>query len=121
MLGYRQPSFLSQMTGPNPTREITEKTARRFEQELGLPEGYLDTLGDAPTTPAAPAAPAQTVNEMELVTAVIRLIGAILDSESVNLPPAKLADVIALAYADAKEHDSAPRPDYIKQIVRLLK
>lgn len=35
-LGYRQSSFLSQMAGPNPTREITEKTARAYEKQLGL-------------------------------------------------------------------------------------
>lgn len=30
-LGYRNPSFLSQQAGPNPTREVTERTARAFE------------------------------------------------------------------------------------------
>ena len=43
-LGYRQPSFLVQMAGPNPTREVTEKSARRFEKELELPEGSLDVV-----------------------------------------------------------------------------
>lgn len=54
MLGYTNPSFMSHMIGPNPTREITEKTARKFEDKLGLSHGTLD--GDAPApTPAKPA------------------------------------------------------------------
>jgi hypothetical protein len=41
-LGYKNPSFLSQMTGPEPTREITEKTARKIEKALALDPGSLD-------------------------------------------------------------------------------
>ena len=35
-------SRLSQMIGPNPTRPVTEATARKVEQALGLPEGFMD-------------------------------------------------------------------------------
>ena len=40
--GYSNPSFLSQMAGPNPSREITEKSARKIEGQLGLEPGTLD-------------------------------------------------------------------------------
>ena len=41
-LGYRNPSFIVQMTGPSPIREVSEKTARRIEASLGLPPLTLD-------------------------------------------------------------------------------
>jgi len=119
-LGYRQPSFLSQLAGPNPTREITEKTARSFEERLGLPSGSFDQPIDAPTQPEQVDAPSVAANT-ELVADVIRLVGNIVASENIELPPAKFADVVALAYVDTVEHNSTPRPEHIKQIVRLLK
>lgn len=42
-LEHTNSSFLVQMIGPNPTRPISEKSARKFEGKLELPLGYLDT------------------------------------------------------------------------------
>jgi hypothetical protein len=79
-LGYRQPSFLVQMAGPNPTREVTEKSARRFEIDLGLPEGSLDVVAtevsptdqiralDAMVNQMPAVAPAQVAPVSMLVT-----------------------------------------------------
>lgn len=36
-LGYANASFLVQMAGPHPTREVSEKTARTIEMKLELP------------------------------------------------------------------------------------
>lgn len=47
LLGYSNASFLTQMAGPSPTRDVTEKTARKIEQTLGLPEKWLDSSEDA--------------------------------------------------------------------------
>lgn len=41
-LGHANGSYLSQLTGPNPSREISEKVARKIESKLGLVAGYLD-------------------------------------------------------------------------------
>lgn len=41
-MGYRHRSFISQMAGANPTRRITEKTARAIEDALGLHTGWMD-------------------------------------------------------------------------------
>ena len=41
-LGYRHTSFLSQMAGPNPSRVVTEKTARKIERVLKLVPLSLD-------------------------------------------------------------------------------
>lgn len=42
MAGYANGSFLSQMIGPNPSREVSEKTARSIETALIIPSGWLD-------------------------------------------------------------------------------
>lgn len=41
-LNLRHPSYLSQLIGPNPQRNVSERTARLFEQRLDLPAGWLD-------------------------------------------------------------------------------
>lgn len=121
-LGYRQPSFLSQMAGPTPTRDVTEKTARKFERDLDLPNGYLDQPEDGTGAPAPRAASADVQRaDIDLVADVIRMVGTICSGEAVELPTAKFADVVALAYVDTVEHDRTPRPEHIKQIVRLFK
>lgn len=115
-LGYASPSFLVQQAGPNPTREVTEKSVRKFERALGLPEGYLDRPPEAqeqaPTGPASP----------EVIGDVIRLVGALMQNESIPVPSAqRFTDVIALAVMDTLEHGGVPREGHIRQVVRLLK
>ena len=43
-LGFASTSPLSQLTGPTPSRTVSERSARRFEKALGLPIGYLDMV-----------------------------------------------------------------------------
>lgn len=122
MLGYAQGSFLSHMLKENPEREVSEKTARRFERTLGLEPGALDQpLQDESAEGSAPAQAVTADDNTALVADVIRLVGSIQSEENVNLPPKKFADLVALAYLDSIEHDRTPRPDRIKQLVRLLK
>jgi len=40
-LNYRVPTFMSQMAGPNPTRNVSERTARSIERALALTPGWL--------------------------------------------------------------------------------
>lgn len=41
-LGLANPSFISHLAGPNPTRTVTEKAARKIEGDLGLEPLWLD-------------------------------------------------------------------------------
>ena len=126
-LGYRHPSFISQMIGPNPTREITEKSARSYERKLNLEGGYLDRL---PLSNGSVASIGETmgcftsdqikrINDM--LAEVIQLVGNILQIEEITLPPSRLADLLTLAVGDAMEHNCAPRESQLKQMVKLLK
>lgn len=116
-LGYANPSFLSQMIGPDPTREITEKTARKIEETLGLPAGELDRTPQSGAAEMARAAD-PTVS---LVADVIRIVGSECEKEGVAPTPLKFSEIVALAYADSAEHGGAPRPEHVKQLVRLLR
>lgn len=100
-LGYSNASFLVQMAGPKPMRQVTEKTARSFEEKLGLPSGYFESATETPQVGA-------TVE-------VIRLVGKLLEDEGVALPPVKFAELVAFALTERPSHDS------IKQVVRLMK
>lgn len=41
-LGYANGSFLSQMLGPNKTRNLTEKTIWKIEEAYCLPKGFFE-------------------------------------------------------------------------------
>lgn len=116
-LGYRQPSFITQLSGPNPSRRITEKSARSFEKSLGLETGWFDVDHGEATAPEAPA----PVNQTDMLVGIITLVGTVLQNESLTLPPAKFADLVALAVVDSAEHGGAPREAHIKSLVRLMK
>lgn len=116
-MGYRNGSFLSQMVGPNPSREITEKTARRMEADLGLTPGALDVEPqDQPV-----AAPAAAGLPTSVIADVIRLLGSVLVEEKVTLSPDKFADVAALAVEDAADRGGKPREAHVRSLVRLVK
>jgi hypothetical protein len=127
ILGYRHPSFISQMIGPNPTREITEKSARSYERKLSLESGYLDRppLGNASATSIGDALECFTNDQIkrinDMLAEVIQLVGSILQSEEITLSPSRFADLLTLAVGDAMEHNGAPRDSQIKQMVKLLK
>ncbi|QXV72215.1 hypothetical protein Acf1_00018 [Acidovorax phage ACF1] len=117
MLGYASPSFLSQQAGPNPTREVTERSARAFEKKLGLPPGHLDRLPEAEDAP-----PAAQAMSPDVIANVIRLVGSLMQAEAIDVPaPQRFSDVIALAVTDTLEHGGVPREQHIRRVVRLLK
>jgi hypothetical protein len=120
-LGYANASFLVQMTGPNPTREVTEKTARKFEAKLGIEEGSLDWPANQrpvlkPVPGKAPAA-----QDTSLAVDIVRLVGQVCEEQGVTLPAVKFADVVALALADAAETGRQPTAEHLRRLVALLK
>lgn len=142
-LGYKQPSFLSQMTSSNPMRPFSEKSARTFERKLRLPEGSLDVLPadiqpsellalqtvESPPTPTSKvSAPIATVSTPtvaarsgKIVEDVISLIDATIAQELVLLDPVKYANLVQLAISDALEHGGQARGSHVQQMVKLLK
>lgn len=109
-LGYSNASFLVQMAGPNPIRDVSERTARKIETKLDLPRGYLDKK------------PTNTNTEVstELVTSVVRYVAQACSDAGVRLTPEKLADVVTVIYQDAVDNGKI-REAFAKQIIQLSK
>ena len=90
-LGYATPSFMVQIAGPNPTRVLTSKNARKYETALGLPHGWMDQPHPGELDNAPPGAPAGV--DTAVIADVIRLVGRVLQEEQVGLSPDRFADV----------------------------
>lgn len=129
-LGYANASFLVQMAGPHPTREVSEKTARTIEMKLELPTLWMDE--------APPSGKSTKVNKPDasgkknlhkdygervdttVVAEVIRYVGQTAEDMGVKLTHAKLADVVTLVYSDLRQTGEL-RVEYVKQLLQLLK
>ena len=108
-LGYANASYVVQMAGPHPIREISEKTARKIEGKLGLEAGYLDRQHTEKS---------KSVNESKVVY-IVRAVGAVLQDSKIILPPETFADVVSLVY-DHEQLTGAVDEAYIRKIVALL-
>jgi hypothetical protein len=134
-LGYSNGSFLVQMAGPAPIRDVSERTARKFEQALNLPVGILDhevevtgavelpkrrayKHGNVP--PLTTETQAKNLNNDELGK-LIKSIGELSAEGGVNLPPLKFSDILMLSIADAIANQGQPNTEKIKTLVSLVK
>lgn len=109
-LSYRKASFLVQMAGPHPTREVTEKTARRIEKVLELPIDWMDKEVQTNGQPA--------VNNT-FVHNVIRVVAQEAEDRGIKLSPVKLSDIVLLVLEDSGSSGTI-RPEYIKQLLQLM-
>lgn len=108
-LGYSNASYLVQMAGPNPIREVSERTARKIEAKLDLPRGYLDKKqGEALEVSS------------ELVTSVVRYVAQTCSDAGIRLTPEKLADLVTVIYTDAVENGKI-REAFAKRVIQLSK
>ena len=109
-LGHSNGSYIAQLAGPNPSREVSEKTAREFEVKLGLPVGWLDS--EHPNS-------GRTLDDQALGECV-RAVAAALRDAGHSATPDQMADLAALAYEHTK---LVGRVDevFIVRLVRLTK
>lgn len=114
-LGYKTASFLVQMTGPRPVREVSERTARQVEARLGLPPGWLDQQASS----APSGAPRQKLDE-RLLARVMQAISAVLEDSAATLRSDQLSSVTVLAYEHAALAGTIDE-DYIKRLVELCR
>jgi hypothetical protein len=112
-LGYKNASFLVQMAGPNPNREITEATSRKIEQTLDLPAGWMDQVQ------AGIAAPVPV--DHTLISRAIKAVVSTADDMHVTMEPNKLGDVVSLVYDDAETNGGTIRADFVRRILQLLR
>lgn len=94
-LGLTRGSYISQLLKEPPIRDISEKTARKWEKALDLPPGWLDK-----TTHQTAGTEAGRV-DVALLAKVIETLKRELHKGRVSLAPAQLAEFIAMQYADS--------------------
>lgn len=109
-LGHTNGSYLAQLGGPHPSREISEKVAREMEGKLGLPLGWMDQEhGDKP----------RQLDDGALGDCV-RAVAAALRDAGHRATPDQMADLAALAYEHTKLVGRVDEP-FIQRLVRLTK
>lgn len=104
-LGYTSPSYVSQMAGPHPTRQITEKVAREIERKLLLPANWLDK---------EPVHYAGKVQDDKVQQAVL-LVGQLLKDSTTTVSPEQFAGLVALAYERGDLDET-----YIRRLIHLI-
>jgi len=109
-LGHTNGSYLAQLVGPNPSREISEKVAREMETKLGLPIGWMD---------ASHPSDGQRLNDQAL-TEVVKAVATVLRDASLRPDPETYGTLVQLAYDRAKLTGRIDE-QYIKTLVQLLR
>ena len=109
-LGLTKGAYISQLLSNPPLRQISEKTARKWEKQLRLPEGWLD---------ATKSTPASGLDHGLLERVITEVLSA-LDTAKIQLKPAKLAELIVMQYTDAVVLGRVERGRVLK-IVGFLK
>lgn len=108
-LGLSGPSYLSQLAGG--TRPFSEKTARKFEEKLGLPLGALDAMEGAPAAFAG--------TDHSLIAASVRAVGEELGRHKITLSSQKFAELVAVVYEHAVSANGKIDSVYISKVIKL--
>lgn len=106
-LGYADGSFLSQVAGPNPRREVSEGIARSIEGKLDMPVGWLDTQH-------VDASFSQELM-LECMTAVTEAIQA----AGKKVTPQVMREVVGMAFDQAKVSGHIDH-DFIRKLANLI-
>lgn len=109
-LGHSNGSYIAQLAGPNPSREVSEKVARDMESRLGLPLGWLDQ---------EQAGNHRQLDDETLATCV-RAIAAEIRDTGLKPDPDSYANLVGLAYEHARLVGRVDET-FIQRIVRLTK
>jgi hypothetical protein len=118
--GYPTTSYLAQMIGPNRTRPVSEKVARKVEAVATLPDGWLDRdHATAENAQQNVASNHNVVNEAHVLELMAKL-GEVCETEGVSLSTKKLAEAVSFLYAVAQEVGTLS-DGTVAKLVRLLK
>lgn len=109
-LGHSNGSYLAQLAGPHPSRDISEKSAREMETKLGLPLGWLDQEHNGNARPL----------DDSVLSDCVRAVAAALRDAGHRATPDQMADLAALAYEHTKLTGRVDE-SFITKIVRLTK
>lgn len=109
-LAHANGSYVAQLAGPNPSREVSEKVARDMEAKLGLPIGWLDQEH---------AGNGRQLDD-ETLAACVRAVAAEIRDANLKPDPDAYANLVGLAYEHTKLVGRVDET-FIQRIVRLIK
>jgi hypothetical protein len=109
-LGHSNGSYVAQLVGPNPSREISEKVARDMEGKLGLPIGWLDQ--------EHPNAGRQV--DDETLSACVRAVACSIRDARLSPDPDAYASLVNLVYEHAKLTGRVDEP-FIQKLIGLIR
>lgn len=112
-LGLTKPAYVSQLLADPPARPISEKTARKWEKMLGLPDGWMD--GQPRPYKDGAAAPL----DARLLETALSMVTEALAAAKVKLPPSHVSEIVVMSYTDALAIGRVDQ-DRINKIVGLL-
>ena len=128
-LGYKGSSYISQMVGRKANRPITEVTARRLEQALGLSDRWLDTPrdlygdvvapGSKPPMPERTPPPTGALVDQETFMHCVEVVDAALRAAGISPSPAKKRELVAMVYEELPLSDTKLQK-FADRLVRLL-
>ncbi len=135
-LKHSNGSFLSHLAGPRPSRDISERTARKIEKQLNLPHGWLDqrqdgeiaskngtgtesapTPGKMPMSGSAHNSNTAAVLDIDKLATCVTAVTAACESTGIQPTPEKFGDLVSLAYAASLAGDQLQQ--YAKRLVQL--
>lgn len=108
-LGYSNASYMAQLIGPHPTRELSEKVARGIETTLTLPTGWLD--GAKPDRPPI---------DNEMLARAVRVVAAAVEARKARPSPDQFSELVTMAYEHSVSRGGCDE-GYINRLVGLLK
>lgn len=109
-LGYANAAFMVQMAGPNPSRPVSERTARMIEEKLDLGSEFMDRRPSAQ--------PAQTM-DTDLLHECVHLTTQVCADAGVKFIPSKFADLVVMVYTEAIANGGNVKLEQLKKIVQF--
>lgn len=109
-LGHANGSYIAQLAGPRPSRDISERTAREIESRLRLPVGWMDQ--DHPAGGAH-------LND-EALADVVRAVATEIRDVDLRLTPSQYATIVQLVYDNAKTFNRIDSI-YISKLISLAR
>lgn len=109
-LGHANGSYLAQLAGPSPSRDVSERVAREIEGKLGLPSGWLDQEHAGNGRPVDDSA----------LSECVRAVAAAIRDAGLRPDPDAYATVVSLTYEHAKLTGRVDE-NYIAKLMGLMK
>lgn len=109
-LGHSNGSYVAQLAGPHPTRNVSEKGAREIEEKLGLSIGYMDQAHER--------SPGKLQHGD--ISRCVKAVTTVLRDAGLNPQPDTTANLVQLVF-DRLQLTGELDEHYIKQLVQLVK